>query len=88
MKIFCTLLLVLLFMLSLGLETSLLRLLTFWQLVFGEFTVTLVGFCECVLLCVPNNEQQLPLLLWGIFLDSCWFLHVSSIPMVTTVRSS
>lgn len=76
-------------MLSLGLENEFVAVVDcFWQLVYSEFTVTLVGFCECVLLCVPNNEQQLPLLLWGIFLDSCWFLHVSSIPMVTTVRSS
>lgn len=47
-----------------------------WQLVYSEFTVTLVGLCECVLCCVHNNEQHLLLLLsWHFFLDSFWFFH-------------
>lgn len=46
----------------------------FWQLVYSEVAVTLVGFCECVLCCVHNNEQHL-LLSWHFFLDSCWFFH-------------
>lgn len=44
-----------------------------WQLVYSEFTVTLAGFCECVLCCVHNNEPHL--LSWHFFLDSCWFFH-------------
>lgn len=48
-----------------------------------------LGWLLCVVCWVHNNEQHLlPSLLWGFFLDSCWFFHVSSIPMVTTVRSS
>lgn len=46
-----------------------------WQLVYSEFTVTLVGFRECVLCCVHNNEQHLLLLSWHSFLDSCRFFH-------------
>lgn len=76
LKIFCTFFYILLLpMLSFGPGNKFVAVVdSCWQLVYSEFTVTLAGFCECVLCCVHNNEPHL-LLSWHFFLDSCWFFH-------------
>lgn len=67
------------------------------HIVQSEFEALVAKFCGiwCVCVCVVCSSQQqllcpihplFPLIFW--FFNCCWFPHVSSIPMVTTVRSS